>query len=198
MPGVGEATITQLHDHQPTTAATTSDIVAKLDRDQYRGGDGPCPQATRTGQLVRVSVAEAGRAMADIRSRLRPRGVRQRPVRSPARRRPAAWARSTATTPTGHGFADLDEKLLDLFTIAATAALCAHARYLHVRDTARRPRAALTSRAVIDLAEGTLMAIRQINADDAFTLLVEQSQREDVKIHDLATRLVSRTTGTRS
>jgi AmiR/NasT family two-component response regulator len=55
-------------------------------------------------------------------------------------------------------------------------------------------RIALDSSAVIDQAEGILMALRQIGADEAFTLLVEQSQRENVKLRDLAGRFVAHTT----
>jgi AmiR/NasT family two-component response regulator len=62
------------------------------------------------------------------------------------------------------------------------------------RDTGEQLRIALDSRAVIDQAKGILMALRQISADEAFTLLVEQSQRENVKLRDLATRFVAHTT----
>jgi hypothetical protein len=39
------------------------------------------------------------------------------------------------------------------------------------------------------------MALRQIPADEAFTLLVEQSQRENVKLRDLASRFIAHATG---
>ncbi|MFJ8915923.1 hypothetical protein [Amycolatopsis sp. NPDC102389] len=40
VPGVDEATITLITDGVATTAATTSDVAAALDRDQYLIGDG--------------------------------------------------------------------------------------------------------------------------------------------------------------
>ena len=44
---------------------------------------------------------------------------------------------------------------------------------------------------MIDQAKGIIMAARSIPADHAFTLLVEQSQRENVKLHTLAERFVA-------
>lgn len=95
------------------------------------------------------------------------------------------------------GFAELDEKLLGLYTLATTAALRAYCRYQHAREVTEHLRTALHSRAVIDQAKGILMALREISADEAFTLLVEQSQRENTKLHDLAVRFVAGATGAR-
>jgi AmiR/NasT family two-component response regulator len=50
---------------------------------------------------------------------------------------------------------------------------------------------------VIDQAKGILMAIRHITSDEAFTLLVEQSQRENIKVYDLAIRLINHATRSR-
>ncbi|MEV4604653.1 ANTAR domain-containing protein [Amycolatopsis sp. NPDC049253] len=54
---------------------------------------------------------------------------------------------------------------------------------------------ALARRAMIDQAEGILMALRRISADEAFTVLVEQSQRENAKARDLAVRFITYATG---
>jgi transcriptional regulator with GAF, ATPase, and Fis domain len=194
VPGVDEATITLLTDQQPSTAASTSDVVTGLDRDQYTAGDGPCLEAASSGELVRVSVGDAARKWPEF-----------------ARDAAAAGFGSFLSAPLivneehagavncysrqGGGFAELDEKLLELYTSAATATLRVYGRYQQARDTAEQLRVALQSRAVIDQAKGILMAVRQIGADEAFTLLVEQSQRENRKLRDLAGRLVSQATG---
>jgi ANTAR domain len=52
-------------------------------------------------------------------------------------------------------------------------------------------RITLESRSVIDQAKGILMGTRRIPADHAFILLVEQSQRENVKLRSLAERFVA-------
>jgi hypothetical protein len=194
VPGVDEATVTLLTDDQPSTVASTSDVVTELDHDQYTVGDGPCLEAASSGKLVRVSVADAAGKWPDF-----------------ARDAAAAGFGSFLSAPLvvtegygggvncysrAHGgFAELDEKLLDLYTSAVTPTLRVYCRYQQSRDTAEHLRVALQSRAVIDQAKGILMAIRQIGADEAFTLLVEQSQRENRKLRDLAVQLVSQATG---
>ncbi|WP_116201721.1 GAF and ANTAR domain-containing protein [Amycolatopsis circi] len=197
VPAVDEATVTLLRDGNASTAATTSDIAAELDRDQYAVGDGPCIQAASSGKLVRVAIAEAAERWPRF-----------------ARDSEAAGFGSFLSAPLvvgdgqsgavncysahDHGFADLDEKLLDLFTSAATAALRVHARYTRARQTAEHLETALSTRAVIDQAKGILMALRQIDAKEAFAVLVEQSQRENVKVRDLAARFVAYATGASS
>lgn len=44
---------------------------------------------------------------------------------------------------------------------------------------------------MIDQAKGILMAVRGISADEAFQLLVDQSQRDNVKLRDLAQHFVT-------
>ena len=52
---------------------------------------------------------------------------------------------------------------------------------------------AMQSRAVIEQAKGILMARSpQMTADDAFELLRKASQRENIKLRDIAQRIVDR------
>jgi AmiR/NasT family two-component response regulator len=48
---------------------------------------------------------------------------------------------------------------------------------------------AMESRAVIEQAKGVLMSTMRIGADAAFAVLVAASQRENVKLRDIATRI---------
>ncbi|WIX76908.1 GAF and ANTAR domain-containing protein [Amycolatopsis carbonis] len=194
VPGVDEASITLITDGVPTTTATTSEAAAALDRDQYLVGDGPCLQAARTGAMVRVSIADAAErwpVFAKDSAKAGFGSFLSAPLVVSDTHAGAVNCYSTRD----HGFAELDEKLLDLYTTAATAALRTYNRYQHAHETAEHLRTALSSRAVIDQAKGILMPLRRIPADEAFTLLVEQSQRENVKLRDLAARFVAHATG---
>jgi AmiR/NasT family two-component response regulator len=51
---------------------------------------------------------------------------------------------------------------------------------------------ALESRDLIGQAKGLIMASLGCSADEAFALLVQQSQHENRKVHDLALELVAR------
>ena len=48
----------------------------------------------------------------------------------------------------------------------------------------------MASRAVIEQAKGILMAQRDCSADEAFDMLRRASQRENVKLRDVAQRIV--------
>ncbi|MEV6908703.1 GAF and ANTAR domain-containing protein [Amycolatopsis sp. NPDC051071] len=194
VPGVDEATITLLTDGAPITIATTSEVVAALDRDQYAVGDGPCLQAARTRSLVRVSVSEAGQRWPVFARDSAAAGFGSF-LSSPLAIDDGYAGAVNCYSALGHGFVELDEKLLELYTSATTAALRAYSRYMRAHGTVEQLREALVSRAVIDQAKGILMALHKISAKDAFALLVERSQRENIKLRELAARFVTHATG---
>ena len=60
-------------------------------------------------------------------------------------------------------------------------------------DQARNMRLAMESRAVIEQAKGVLMAQRHVDADQAFEILREASQRYNRKLRDIALGIVEST-----
>jgi AmiR/NasT family two-component response regulator len=60
------------------------------------------------------------------------------------------------------------------------------------RQLAENLEAAMASRAVIEQAKGVLMVQQGVDADAAFDLLRIVSQRENVKLREVAQRLVDR------
>ena len=85
---------------------------------------------------------------------------------------------------------DVDVAAADRFAARAAVVLANAQAYWSTRDLAVGLQAALDSRAVIDMAKGKLMAQGDITPDDAFALLVRASQRENVKLRDIAQRIV--------
>ena len=59
IPGADMASVTVLRGGQAETVASSSEQVWAIDSDQYAIGQGPCLEAARTGQVVRVSVERA-------------------------------------------------------------------------------------------------------------------------------------------
>jgi hypothetical protein len=161
-----------------------------LDIDQYRAGEGPCLEAAATGEIVRVDVETA----------------RERwPVFT--RGAVAAGAASYLSAPLvidarhigslnlygmhAHGYREVDGALLEVYLTAVEMALRATSRYLTAREQAANLSTALVSRAVIDQAKGIIMGTRGVTADEAFRVLAEQSQRDNVKLRIIAERLVA-------
>lgn len=91
-----------------------------------------------------------------------------------------------------HGFRETEAKLLDLYTTVVVFGLRATRRYLGGRAEVGQLRTALVSRPVIDQAKGIVMAARSVTAEQAFQILVAQSQRENEKLRTVAARLVAR------
>ncbi|MEU7482081.1 ANTAR domain-containing protein [Lentzea sp. NPDC042327] len=82
-----------------------------------------------------------------------------------------------------------DESVMWLFTTAASAAISnAHQRQ-RSREHIGNLETALASRAVIEQAKRILMAVHACTADQAFELLVQQSQHNDVRLRDVARHL---------
>jgi GAF domain-containing protein len=194
VPAVEHTTVTVLQDQKPRTCASTSDIVTGLDHVQYDAGEGPCLEAARTGRLLRVSTADAYERWPTFAAASAAEGMGSflsAPIAIDGQHAAAINCYSSAT----EGFAELDERLLDLFTTAVAAALRAFQRYATARKLTEQLRTALESRAVIDQAKGVLMAVHRIDSGEAFTRLVEESQKENVKVRELAQRFLNQVTG---
>ncbi|WP_410564941.1 ANTAR domain-containing protein [Amycolatopsis sp. cmx-4-61] len=191
VPGVDEASVTLVTGETPHTATATSTVVGELDGVQYRIGAGPCLDAIRRGKIVRTTVTDALENWPGFAGEAREAGFGSflaAPLVADAEFSGAinCYGRQD------DGFEEVDAQLLELYTAAIEAILRVYHRYLRARETAEHLRTALTSRAVIDQAKGMLMAIRQVGAEDAFGILVEQSQRENTKLRDVATGFVER------
>jgi GAF domain-containing protein len=190
VPGADMVSVTLLSETGPVTGAATRQEALEIDLVQYRTGEGPCLHAARTGQVVHAVVAELpdrwpdfaeGTADFDVAGFLSaPLYVEEDTPGSLNlySRRP-------------DGFRSLDAALLELYCTAAEGAMRNARRYLRAREQVDQLRHALTSRAVIDQAKGVLMAVHRVSADEAFAMLVERSQRENVKLRDFAERFVN-------
>ncbi|MEV7094965.1 ANTAR domain-containing protein [Amycolatopsis sp. NPDC051045] len=190
IPGADLASITLLRNGVPSTAACTDHRAFDLDAVQYRAGSGPCLEAAETRRVVRVDVATARGRWPEFTRRALDAGV--------ASYLSAPLAVDAAHTGSlnlyglhAHGYQEVEGTLLELFVAAVEGALRSTARYLAARREAGQLSTALVSRAAIDQAKGILMGARGISADEAFRLLVVQSQRENVKLRDCAERLVT-------
>jgi GAF domain-containing protein len=193
VPGADMASVTLLRDGKPFTAACTDRRVFDIDADQYRAGSGPCLEAAKTGRIVRVAVESARERWPAFTESAVAAGVASylcAPLVVDSEH--AGALNLYGLHP--HGYQELEGMLLELYVTAVETALRATSRYLAAQQQAAHLRTALVSRAVIDQAKGIIMGARGISAEAAFQVLIEQSQQENVKLHDIATRLVTTVT----
>lgn len=194
--GADAVTVTVHEESGPRTVSATSAHVLPVDQVQYAAGEGPDLEAARTREPLRVSVAEVGERWPAFAEVARAAGVRSFlsvPVVIPAAddRGEELVGSLNAYGHDDGAFAPVDSSLLQLLTAAAVAAVGNARRYLRSQALVRQLRAALVSRPVIEQAKGVLMAVHGLDADRAFAMLVRQSQRENLKLHEVARRFLT-------
>jgi transcriptional regulator with GAF, ATPase, and Fis domain len=195
IPGCHAASVTVLDaKDQPSTIAGTDEKTRELDRRQYLLADGPCLDAARRQQVNRWNLAEAEQRWPDFTSLAQEMGLRSYLSAGLG----LAGHRLGALNLSSHdpdGFSQLDEDLIALFTVPASAAIVVVGRYAEARDLAAQLEHALRSRAVIDQAIGIVMAESRCDADQAFATLSRASNNRNMKLRDLATEIVMRVGG---
>jgi len=190
---IGEAdfaSVTLLGADQPYVAASTGDHVHRIDHLQYQAGDGPCVEAAKTREVVRVTVRDVVDRWPDFANSSVEAGIGSY-LCAPLFVDDEHHGSLNLYHSDHHGFSGLEAALLRLYTASAEAALHSAHRHQRARGNIERLERALTSRAVIDQAKGIIMGAHRIPADEAFDMLVDRSQRENVKLNQLAARFVA-------
>ncbi|MFI9005670.1 ANTAR domain-containing protein [Actinosynnema sp. NPDC053489] len=189
IPGADLVSVTLLSDDGPVTGAATRREALEIDLAQYRAGEGPCLHAARTGEVVHVVPAELLDRWPAFGAEVAGFGVAGY-LSSPLCVEEDTPGSLNLYSERDDGFRELDAAVLELYTTAVETAL-RHARgHLRAREQVAQLRQALTSRAVIDQAKGIVMAVHRVPADQAFEMLVERSQRDNVKLRDYAERFI--------
>ncbi len=188
-------TVTVLTLDQPRTAAATDERLVGVDEKQYSADSGPCLEAARTLTAVRAVVGEHRDEWPEFEAAAAEHGIcayLSVPVVLPASDESEARHMGSLNiySRTAAAFDPFDESLMRLFTTAATATITGAQRSQRFREHIEHLERALVSRSVIDQAKGVLMAARRCTADEAFDLLVARSQRENVKLRDIAHNLL--------
>jgi GAF domain-containing protein len=199
IPTAAMASVTVLRDDQAETVAYSSQRVLTIDSDQYAAGDGPCLEAARTGEIVRVSVEQARARWPEFTRSAQQAGVTSY-LSAPLILDDKFAGSLNLYGEEPDGFGDLDEALLRLYVTAATAALASARRYVEVRILADQLGQALETREIIGQAMGVLMARRGTSAEEAFQELARTSQNTNIKLREIAARVVAgarRPTGVR-
>ena len=178
---------------RPSTAVFTDPRVVEIDQGQYDAGLGPCLEAWATSSTVGLPDLDEWRDEYPLFVAAAARhGIRSTLSLPMVTRGGAIGALNLyATVPSG--FSAQDETLgVDLATASAVVLSNASA-YWEAVELSQQLSDAMVSRAVIEQAKGMLMAQGvALTADDAFALLRETSQRENVKLREIAQRTVDR------
>ncbi|HVE62394.1 MAG TPA: GAF and ANTAR domain-containing protein [Mycobacteriales bacterium] len=173
-----------------TTTAATNPLVTAADDMQYELDEGPCMTAWRQQAVVRVDdTASDARwpAWAERAHALDIRAALSAPLHAGGEVLGAMKVYSEQPA----AFDESDEQVLIRFAAQAAIALA----NMQSLDSAQRLseglKDALSTRDVIATAKGALMAHEGVDEQTAFAMLVSASQRENVKVRDVAANLLA-------
>jgi GAF domain-containing protein len=174
----------------PYTAAGSDERTVQLDERQYAGRQGPCLEALAKGVPVLVAdMASEGRWAPYPRQAVA-MGVRSSmsyPLISGSETLGALNMYAFNDVPVGDDVQARARQLAD----RAAGVLAVALRMADSRQDNDNLRAALTSRSVIDQAMGVLMGQQRCTAQEAFDLLRTTSQNRNLKLRDVAARIVA-------
>ncbi|MCZ2829633.1 GAF and ANTAR domain-containing protein [Modestobacter sp. VKM Ac-2986] len=190
MPGADATSITLIRDDRAFTAAFDGQIAMDADELQYERGYGPCLDAGRAGELFVVDDMATEQRWPDYAVHAAARGVGSSlSVPLPFQGATIGALNNYAVRPNAFGDADiaLGEEVAAFVAIAVGNAEAA----ARASDDVLNMRRAMASRGVIEQAKGILMERYKITAEQAFTLLTHASQRNNVKLRDVAEELTT-------
>ncbi|WP_447002096.1 GAF and ANTAR domain-containing protein [Saccharothrix isguenensis] len=171
-----------LTKHRVRTVSVTSDLPGQVDQIQYDTGQGPCLDALYQEKVVSMpDVAQETRwpafaeraALLEVSSMLSFQLFVQ----------DDDLGALNLYSPDTEAFDEDSARVGSLFASHAAVALAASQEREHLTE-------AMQTRDLIGQAKGILMERHKLTSDQAFTLLVRASQRANLKLRDLADKLV--------
>ena len=194
IPGAEASSITLLRAEKAFTAAHSGEMALAADELQYAHGYGPCMDAGRGGVLLRIDDMRTETRWPDYVAHV----LTATPVLSslsvplPYQGSAIGALNNYSTKPAAFASPESLRAGTDVAEVIAVAVANADA-HAQLFDQARNMRVAMESRAVIEQAKGVLMAQRHVDAEQAFEILREASQRYNRKLRDIAFGIVQST-----
>jgi GAF domain-containing protein len=193
IPGAEATSITLIRGERPFTAAYSGDMAIAADELQYQEGYGPCMDAGRGGVVLRVDDMRTETRWPTYVPRVVAQGVRSSlSIPLPFQDTSIGALNNYSSQPSAFASDESLEAGLEVAEVVAVAVANATA-HAELGEQTRNIRLAMESRAVIEQAKGVLMAQRHVDANQAFELLREASQRYNRKLRDIAQGIVAST-----
>ncbi|MDQ3955554.1 MAG: GAF and ANTAR domain-containing protein [Actinomycetota bacterium] len=186
--GCDSAGITLRVDGKPTTAAATDHYTLEIDRIQYQSGEGPCLTAAETGERQHIEAISEESRWPEFCRRAAAEGVRSG-ASFPLRLNGPVGALNLYSK-SERAFDDESMGTAVVFARQASIALENAAIYAAARRLGAQLNEALASRDVIGRAKGILMEREGLSDAEAFEVLRRISQTTNVKLREVAQRVV--------
>lgn len=177
----------------PVTACSDP-LASDADRAQHQSGDGPVQQVLRHARPVRVQDTATHDQWPRFCRQAVSLGIRSCYALPLITDRELAGALVLYARRPG-AFGPEETRQAEKFAVHAAGALTLALRMASCVDQNDQLKSSIMSRAVIDQALGVIMATERCPQDKAFALLRSVSQNTNVKLRDLAARIVTSVSG---
>jgi GAF domain-containing protein len=184
--------LTMIVEGRQRTAVFTDELAPELDRTQYETDDGPCVEAFRSGEIREIESTLQEGPWPEFRRAAAEHGVRST-LSFPMLVNKQPLGAMNLYSRHERAFSEQDREMGTLFASQAAIVLANAQAYWDARQLSARLGEAMEARSVIEQAKGILMSSEGCDDEDAFNVLVKASQRENVKLRDVARRIVDDT-----
>jgi GAF domain-containing protein len=180
--------ITLMVDGEIGTYVFTHPEIPEIDRAQYEHGAGPCVDAFKTGEVFTIRSTDTEQRWPAFCKVAREHGVFSTLSLPMIVNRPIGALNLYSYTE--DAFTVPDVAAGEAFATQAAYLLANAQAYWDARSLSENLATAMESRSVIEQAKGVIVNAQGITPEDAFKILVAQSQHENVKLRDIAARIV--------
>jgi GAF domain-containing protein len=193
IPAATLAGITMIVEGRQRTAVFTDETSPEVDQAQYDSGEGPCLDAFKDQQTYIIEDTTESGPWPAFRASAAAHGIKST-LSLPLVVDNATIGALNLYSPEAYSFGDADQKVGAVFAGQAAIVLANAQAYADVFTLSQRLGQAMESRATIEQAKGILMGAQGCDEREAFDLLVQASQRENVKLRTIARRIVDNAT----
>lgn len=190
-----EVSLTLLEGERAWTAASSGPLALDLDQHQYDNGSGPCLDAARFGETIKVTINGPDQPYPELRRAAQRNGVSHTMSISLATGGQIKAAMNIYNS-TGQPFSENSDRIARTFASCAGIVLAQVDRHPQAAARAANLTAALQSRIPIEQAKGILMNRHGCTSEEAFKILVGLSQTQNIKLRVIAQNLVDEATPT--
>ena len=187
--GCDAAGVTILENSKPSTAAATDKFTLRIDRDQFDNAEGPCLHALETQEVVTVEDIDRESRWPTFTEAAKRDGLGS-VMSLPLSVRDETMGALNLYSKKANAFGEDSRPLGMLFARQASVAISNAQVYASALQLAENLREAIKTRELIGEAKGILMAQEGVGEEEAFEMLKNVSQHQNLKLRDVAQKLV--------
>ncbi len=188
LPGCDAAGVTLRIDGKKTTAAASDEYTLEIDKIQYDLDEGPCLAALEESEFKKIDAVSEESRWPEFCRRAAEKGFRSS-LSFPLKSNGTVGALNIYATEE-RAFGEDDIGVAKIFARQASIALANAQTYVAARRLSDQLNEALKSRDMIGQAKGILMEREGVSDEEAFEMLKTISQNSNVKLRDIAQRLI--------